>query len=123
MVDSSGDFLLTAKVSWKPLRVPPRLTCTPVSASMTALGAGSGAAGPIIRVSRTPLSIGGSRDAFRQCNAQPPAGRLGQLVRAHGAVGVADAPELLRVAQVLRRDVVQPLTLRDRMLLEEREPL
>src|ERR1051326_2885510 len=121
MVVSSGDFLLTAKVSWKPLRSLPFVTCTLVSASMTERGGGTGTAGPISTVRCTPLSIGHPRDAFRQGDAQPPSDRLGQLVGAHGAIGVADAPELLGVVEIARRDVVDALALGDRMFLQQRE--
>src|SRR5512139_3963115 len=99
MVASSVDFLLTANVSWNPLRSLPLVTCTLVSASTTDCGAGMGTAGPIIRVRCTPLSMGRPGDAFRQRNAQLAAWVFGQFVRAQRAVRVADAPELLGVGQ------------------------
>src|SRR5262245_2542423 len=107
----SGERLLNVNFSSKPLAVSPEavVTVTLVSASSTDCGAGMGTAGPIINVRSTPLSIGYPRNAFRQSDAQSSSEGLGQLFRSHRAVGVADAPELLRIAEIPRRDVVQSL--------------
>src|SRR5437588_6793396 len=45
--------------------------------------------------------------------------RLFKLLGLQDVVGVADAPELQGVAEVARRDLVQPLALRDRVRSEE----
>src|SRR5262249_20080128 len=95
----------------------------PVSASITDCGAGIGTAGPIISVRCTPLSIGRSRYAFRQRDAQPPPYDLRQLVGPHGAIGVADAPELLRIVEVMGGDVIETLVLLHHVLLQKREAL
>ena len=87
-------------MSWKPLRSLPLVTCTLTSASTTDCGAG---------------------DAFGQRDAQTPSNRLGQLRRAQRAVGVAQTPELFRVAEVMRGDVIEPLALRDGVLLQQLE--
>src|SRR5262245_32865244 len=134
MVFSSGDFLLTAKVSWKPLRSLPLVTCTLVSESITDCGAGMGTAGPINSVRWIPLCTGRCscgcvlrsahrrrRHAFGQRDAQTAPDFLGELVRPHGTIGVADAPELLRVVEIARRDVVETIALRDHVLLQQRE--
>src|SRR5204863_4975810 len=92
----SVDVLSSEKVIWKPLRPCVLVvTVTAVSASMTSLDTGTGTTGPIISESWIPLDIAPSRNAFRQRDAQRAARRLGQLVGAHGAVGVAQAPPQL----------------------------
>ncbi len=50
---------------------------------------------------------------------QSPADGLGQLVRPHGCIGVADAPELLRITQVQGRDVVETVSLDDHVFLKQ----
>src|SRR5689334_344482 len=91
------------------------------SASSTGLGAGTGVLGPINRVRWIPLSIEVPRYPFRQGDAQAATDGLGKCVRAHGAVGVGDAPELFGVGQVTRRDAVEPLAFRHHMLLKQDE--
>ena len=51
------------------------------------------------------------------------ADRVGQFVGPHRAVGVAEAPELLGIAQILRRDIVEPFALRHRVFLQQRRTL
>src|SRR5829696_140544 len=104
----SGEEVFNVNCNWKTLG-PSSLvvTVTEVSASSTSRGTGMGTAGPIIRVRWTPLSIGRPRDAFRQGDAQPAAGSLDQFFWPHRAIGVADAPEELWIAQVVRGDLVQ----------------
>src|SRR5215213_10596675 len=68
-----------------------------------------------------PLSIAHSRDTFGQRDAEPPPGLFGQLLGAHRAVGVGDAPELLGVAEVLVRDEVEALALGDDVLADDGE--
>src|SRR5262249_32160464 len=121
----SADFAENWNVSWKPLGLPAAVvTWTWSSASMTTRGAGIGTIGPMRRVIWIPLaSIGHSRNAFGQGDAEHAARDLDQLVRPHRAIGVADPPELQWVAQVARRELVQPLAGRDPMLLEQREAL
>src|SRR6516164_1298893 len=124
MVVSSGDFLLTAKVSWKPLRSLLLVTWTLVSASVTGLGAGMGTTGPIISVRWIPLSIQWhSRYAFGQRDAEHTADCGGEIVGAHRAIGVAYAPELQRIVHVCRSYVVEAIALRDGMHLQQREAL
>src|SRR5437899_9801152 len=98
-----SDVLPTLKVSWKPVRSRPLFTCTLCNASTTGNGAGSGtASGPISNVRWILSSTRYSWYALRQRNAQPAANFLGQFLRAHRAVGIAHAPELLWIAQVTR---------------------
>src|SRR5690348_4154374 len=96
-------------------------TSTWVSASSTSCGTGTGTTGPTSKVRCTPSSTWHPRDALGQGDAQLPANRVGQLLRPQRAVRVAQAPELLGIAQVLRRDVVQPLALRHAMPLQQGE--
>src|SRR5262245_54161632 len=121
----SADFAENWNVSWKPLGLPAAVvTWTWSSASMTTRGAGIGTIGPMRRVIWIPLaSIGHSRNAFGQGDAEHAARDLDQLVRPHRAIGVADPPELQGVAQVARRELVQPLAGRDPVLLEQGEAL
>src|SRR6478752_4088457 len=119
----SGDFLPTAKVSWKPALSLPLVTCALTSASTTIGGAGTGTIGPMSRVRWTPLSIRRAGNPFGERDAQRAAGRFGELVRSHGAIGVGDAPERLGVVQVLAGDVVEPLALGHLMREQQREAL
>src|SRR6185312_6051902 len=96
-------------------------TSTRVSASSTSCGTGTGTTGPTSSVRCTPSSMRHPRDAFGQGDAQLFPDRRGQLVRAQRAIRVAQPPELFGIAQVLRRDVVQPLALRHAMPLQQGE--
>src|SRR6266571_444716 len=125
-VVSSSDRLLTANVSWKPLRSRPLVTETAVRASVTGSGAGMGTPGPMSSVRWTPLSTGQTScggDALGQRDAQPAAHRGGQVVGAKGPVRVADAPKLKGVVKVGRRDVVQALPLGHHVLGQHDEAL
>src|SRR5688500_8653023 len=120
----SGDEVFNVNCNWKTLgRSSLVVTVTEVSASSTSRGTGIGTTGPIIRVRWMPLSIGRSRDALRQGDAQPAARGLGQFLGTHRAIGVADAPKELWIAQVVRGDLVQSLTRGDGVLLEQCEAL
>ena len=100
-------------VSWKPSPVAASLvTSTRRSALVSAAGAGSGIVSPTSssrRMPSAPVSIvspPGSGDRRRR---RP--GASVELGRPQHAVGVADAPELRRVAEVAGGDVVEPLAL------------
>src|SRR5262249_14800987 len=120
---NSGEFLFTVNLSWNTLG--PSLwavTSTLVRALRTSAGTGVGTPGPIISVRLMPLrSTVASREAGRQGDAQDPAHGRRQVLRAHGAVGVADPPELLRIAQVLGGDHIQALALLHHVLLHLRQ--
>src|SRR5208283_5194730 len=109
-------FLSTLKVSWNPL-VPTSSTVTSASAraSITALGTDTGMNGPIIRLSWTLLSIGRARDPLRHRDGDRGAGGLHELVRADGAVCVAQDPEEQRVAEVGCGQQVRPVARLDRV--------
>src|SRR5512134_93454 len=121
----SSDFDENWKLSWKPLGDPAAVvTVTLSSASMTTRGAGTGTTGPMSSVIWIPLaSIGRSGDAFGEGDPQCAPEGLDQLVGAHRAVRVADPPVLLRIAEMPRREVVEPVSGHDAMLDEEREAL
>src|SRR5438105_1800790 len=119
MVVSSDDFLLTAKDNWKPDLSLPLVTCTLVSASVTALGTGTGTSGPIMIVRWIPLSIRYSRDSFRQGDMQCAPCSFGQLFGTHGCIGIGDAPEGLGITYVFGRNIVQTLTLADDVQLQQ----
>jgi hypothetical protein len=57
------------------------------------------------------------RNAFRQSNEYASA-KLFQFLRLHDRVRVADTPELLWIAQVARRNIIEPVALCYKMLLE-----
>src|SRR4051794_1693773 len=120
MVVCSLEVLLTANLSWKPVRSPPLVICTLLSASMTRRGAGTGTPGPTNSVICTFLSIARRGDALRQSDADTLSG-LGQLQGIDDTVGVADAPVLLRIAEVLGGDGVDALALFGAVLDQERE--
>src|SRR5690349_13814721 len=94
------------------------MTSTLVSASSTSFDTGKGTAGPIMSVRSSPL--GNSGDSFGKSDSQCDARRL-EILRTHRAVGVAYSPEELRIAQILRRDVVQTVALLQRDFLNERK--
>src|ERR1019366_1721844 len=116
-----GDFLLTAKLNWKPLPCLPFVTCTEVNASTTGFGAGSSTAGPIISVRFSALSTAYPRNTLRQSDAQDAPDPLGKILGPHRSIGIADAPILLRVAEKPRGDVVEALALGDGVELQRRE--
>src|SRR5258705_4623510 len=87
---------------------------------MTRRGAGTGRPGPINSVICTLLSIARRGNALRQRDADAFSG-LRELQRIDDAVGVADAPVLLRIAEVLRGDGVDALSLLRAVLDEQRE--
>src|SRR5581483_8000737 len=120
----NGELVVRVNCNWKTLGPwSGVVTCTWVSASRMSAETGTGTAGPIIKVRCTPLSTRRPRNAFRQGDAELPARRLGQLFRADRPVRVADAPELLRVADIARGQVVQPVAARHRVLLQQGEAL
>src|SRR4051812_45739200 len=123
MVFSSVESFPTLNVTWNPLRSFPLVTEMDCRACITTLGAGTGTAGPISSVRWTPLSIRRSGDPLRQRDADAGPRPLGQLLRAQRAVGVAQAPELLRVPQVLVGHQVRPFALLDDVLGQRGEPL
>src|SRR4051794_36366616 len=87
--------LFRVKASLNPLAVPAALVIsTSVSASNTTCGTGIGTKGPISRVSETPLSIRRPGEAFRQRDLHRSARRVGERLRLHRLVGIADTPEL-----------------------------
>ncbi len=45
--------------------------------------------------------------SFRQCDSYPETKRLCQFFGTHYTIGIAEAPELFRVAQVTRGEIVQ----------------
>src|SRR6185369_16869538 len=112
----SGERLLMVKTSSKAASFPVEIiTFTLSSASSTTCGTGLAMAGPIISVRWIPFSMASgaaSADAGRQRDAQLARDGLGELLGAHGAVRVAEPPEELRIAEVLRGDVVEPLSFR-----------
>src|ERR1700722_9181265 len=100
-----GERLSRINFNWKPLgRSDREITSTLVNASSTSFDTGKGTAGPIMSVKSSPLDNSG--DSFRQRDSQRGP-RCLEIVRTHGAIGVADAPKQLGIAQVLRGDVVQ----------------
>src|SRR4051812_2031892 len=102
---SSGEPLPTLNCNWKPLRpCEAVVTCAEMRASTTVRGAGAGTSEPTSRLRCTPLSTAGPREALGQCDPQPPADRLRQLLRAHGRVGVTDAPRELGISKLLEGD-------------------
>src|SRR5262245_39443241 len=119
-----GERLLSVKVNSNPLCASPEVvaTCTLVSASSTSWDTGTGIAGPIIKVRWMPLSIGRSWYSFRQRDTQPAAGSFGQLIGTDRRIGVAQPPELLRVAEVLHGEQVQSIALCDGVFLQYGEP-
>src|ERR1700722_8833456 len=118
-----SDSLLSANVSWNPLACAAvTVTCALISASVTGCGTGTAMVGPIIRV-KAKLAIGRHCDSLRQGDPEPSSRRLGELLRPHRAVGVGDPPELLGIAKVPGRDVVQPVALHDDMLEQRHEPV
>src|SRR2546428_11777992 len=70
-----------------------------------------GSAGPIIRVSWIPVFTAESprrpRNALGQRDAQNRSWSLGELVRSHRVVGIAEPPEHFGIAQVLRGEDVE----------------
>src|SRR3954466_6856940 len=118
----SGERLLSVNSSWKPLPLSLFVvTVTEVSASSTSCETGTGTTGPIMSVRLKPLTIVSSGNIFWQRDPETAADRFQYLVRPTRAVSVADAPELLRIAKILRRDVVEPFALRHGVLLQKRE--
>src|SRR6266516_6703063 len=99
------------------------VTDTSVNASMTTFGAGTGSSGPMKSCSVIPLSILRSRDSLRQRDANLAADGVGQFIRADRTVGIADTPELLGVAQIFRREIVETVALNNCVLLDQRELL
>src|ERR1700740_158152 len=92
----------------KPSKSLSRLvTSSPTRASTSGYGAGSGTVGPISNCRRTPRLGISARSGAREGDAQHAPDLVGQFLRFHRRVGVADAPELFRVAQVARADVVE----------------
>src|SRR5512142_3402068 len=87
------------------------------------LPTGTGTAGPIISVMWIPLSIRAPRHARGQRDPDDVTDLLRQLGRTHDAVRVADAPELQRVTEVARGDVVEPLAFADGVQRQERETI
>jgi hypothetical protein len=69
-----------------------------------------------------PFSIWHPRYALRQRDSQASADLL-QLGRVQRGVGIADPPELFRVAQVMGGDIVQPIALLHQVLLYQRKSL
>jgi hypothetical protein len=57
------------------------------------------------------------RDSFRERHADPAADFVGQLGRPQHAVGVAQPPELLGIAEIARRDVVEAVAFLDGVFL------
>ena len=94
-----------------------------MSASSTSCETGTGTTGPIMRVRWKPLSILCSGNVFRQGDANPAANRFEQFVRPDRAVGVAEPPELFRIAKIFGRDVIEPFTFGHGVLLKEGEIL
>src|SRR2546428_9700682 len=86
-----------------------------MSASRTACDTGIGTAGPIISVSWIPVFTTESprrpRNAFGQRNAERRPGTLRELVRSHRVVGVTQPPEDFGIAQVLRGEDVEAVSL------------
>src|SRR5271157_3042277 len=109
-------FLSTLNVSWNPL-VPTSstVTSTSASASSMALGTATGMNGPIMRLSWTFLSIGRARDALGHRDGDLRPGGFHQLMRADGAVGVAQDPEEQGIPEVGRGQQIQPVALLDRV--------
>src|ERR1043165_5790226 len=99
-------------------RVVTRMLC---KASRTSWLTGTGTAGPIISDIWMPLSIRSPRHALGQRDPDDGTDLLGELRGAHDAVGIADAPELQRIAEVARGDVVEALALAERVQGQQRE--
>src|SRR6516165_2194565 len=103
--------------NWKPLALSVReKTSTLMSASKTSLDIGCGTTGPIMSVRSIPLSILGPRQSLRQSDPQNRPRRF-QLLGPHRAIGIAQAPKQLGIAEKLRGQVVQTLALFDGVLL------
>src|SRR5947207_3526320 len=118
MVFNRGESLPTEKVSWKPLRSLPLVTCTDCRACITTLGAGTGTAGPIISVRWTPLSIRRSGNSFGQRDPDLRARASGQLFWLQHGVWVRDTPVLLGVAEILVCDQIGAFSLQNGMQFE-----
>src|SRR5579863_397784 len=116
---------LRPKLSWKPLRCPAAVvTWTDFSACTTGSGTGTGTTGPTSSESSIRGVIGSSRHALDSLGERDPddgPGTRRQVLRVHRAVRVAQLPELLGVAQVGRRDEVEPLTVSDDVLGQDLE--
>src|SRR5262249_46215867 len=120
----SGERVLRVNDNWKTLGPSADVvTCTCVSASRMSCETGSGTAGPIISVRGTPVSIRRPPDALGQGDEHPATDGLDQLVGAERGVRVAQPPEQLGVAQVPGGQVVEPVPLCNRVLLDHGEPL
>ena len=88
--------MLTAKVSWKPLACPDEVvTCTLVSASITACGTGDGQSLPIISVEREAAQPSGT-----------PGTPSGSVIRSRRPTGVGRAPpgRIARLASAIRQN-------------------
>src|SRR6476619_7782557 len=98
-----GERLLKVNSSWKRLVLSLLIvTLTEVSASSTSCETGTGTTGPIMRVRLKPLAILHSGNVLRQSDSEAAPDRLEQFVRPDCAVGVAEPPELLGIAKILR---------------------
>src|SRR5437868_4454309 len=98
-----------------------RMSNTCASAGIAGYGMPLKSMRPITAVTSTFLSIGSSRNAFGQRDANARAGFGDQFVGEHRAVGVAEAPEQLGVADVCRGEVVGPVAAGDRVHSDRRQ--
>src|SRR6188768_712523 len=122
----SGERLGIVKFSSKPLCESPEAAFTwmLVNASSTSRGTGTGTPGPIISVRWMGPGLAMARlNPRRQRDTDLAPDHIRELVRTQHAVRVAQAPELLRIAEIARRDVVEAVALGDGVLLQEREAL
>src|SRR3954470_10746243 len=108
-----GEPLPMASWIWNPLRSRSLLlTSTLRMASTTSYAAGKASVGPMsnwVRTPRSSIALGPEGQGDDDHRAELVLGR--QRGGLHRGVGVGDAPELLWIAEVARRHVVQPVAL------------